>query len=405
MSEKVTVPDQAPGYEDHSRLVDIRRLRRLIDVGRNVVSQLDLEAVLGHVLEAARDLTGARYAALGILDPDRKGLERFITLGIDDETRARIGHLPEGHGVLAVLIDDPQPLRLRDVSRHTRSWGFPPHHPPMKTFLGVPVMVRGQPYGNLYLTEKRGGEFDEADEESVVVLADWAAVAIANAHSVAEDRLRRTMEASERERRYWARELHDETLQGLGALRVLLASALRRGSPEALTSAASQAVDELSGEIYKLRALITELRPAALDELGLAVAIEALAERSSATAGLQIHSDVALEPRGASGDCLAPELESTVYRLVQEALTNVIKHARAEHVDLRVAETNGRIEVSVRDDGVGFSPAAEQTGFGLVGMRERLAIVGGTLEISSTPGEGTALRAELPPSAPAGVGT
>jgi signal transduction histidine kinase len=395
------MPDEVLSDEDLRRLIDVRRLRRLLDVGRSLVSQLDLEAVLERVLEEARDLTGARYAALGILDPNRTGLERFITLGVDGETRAKIGHLPEGHGVLGVLISDPRPLRLRDVSRHPRSFGFPAHHPPMRTFLGVPITVRGQAWGNLYLTEKQGDdEFDELDEESVVVLADWAAIAIANAHSVAEDRLRRTMEASERERRYWARELHDETLQGLGALRVLLASALRRGSPEALNGAVSEAVDELAGEIDKLRALITELRPAALDELGLAAAIEALAERSSLTAGLQIHSDLALEHHGGSGARLSPELESTVYRLVQEALTNVVKHARAERVDLRVGEENGRIDVSVRDDGVGFDPAARAPGFGLVGMRERLAMVGGTLQIDSSPGKGTELRAELPLSHP-----
>ncbi|HSF02593.1 MAG TPA: GAF domain-containing sensor histidine kinase [Solirubrobacterales bacterium] len=394
------MPDEVLSDEDLRRLIDVRRLRRLLDVGRSLVSQLDLEAVLKRVLEEARDLTGARYAALGILDPDHKGLDRFITLGVDDETQARIGHLPEGHGVLGVLISDPRPLRLGDVSGHPRSFGFPAHHPPMRTFLGVPITVRGQAWGNLYLTEKRGDdEFDELDEESAVVLADWAAIAIANAHSVAEDRLRRTMEASERERRHWARELHDETLQGLGALRVLLASALRRGSPEALNGAVGEAVDQLAGEIDKLRALITELRPAALDELGLVAAIEALAERSSLTAGLQIHSDLALEG-GGSGARLSPELESTVYRLVQEALTNVVKHARAERVDLRVVEENGRIELSVRDDGVGFDPAARAPGFGLVGMRERLAMVGGTLQIDSSPGKGTELHAELPLSRP-----
>jgi len=386
-----------------SQPLDEARLRRLIEVGRSLVSQLDLEAVLRRVLEAARDLTGARYAALGILDPRRERLERFIALGVDEATRKRIGRPPEGRGVLGILISDPKPLRLADVGEHAQSFGFPEHHPPMKTFLGVPILIRGQAYGNLYLTEKRGGNFDEADEESVVILAEWAAIAIENARSVAEDRLRRTMEASERERGHWARELHDETLQGLGALRVLLASALRRGSPETLSRAVSEAVDELAAEIDKLRALITELRPAALDELGLTAAIEALAERSSATGGIEIRGEVSLDPDGDSGERLSPELESTVYLLVQEALTNVVKHARAERVDLRVAAADGRITVEVRDDGVGFDPAAATSGFGLIGMRERLAITGGNLEISSSPGQGTELRAELPLAADSGA--
>src|SRR5215208_3016991 len=375
--------------------LDEARLRRLIEVGRTLVSELDLETVLRRVLEAARDLTGARYAALGILDSDRERLERFITLGIDQETRARIGNLPEGHGVLGVLISDPKPLRLTNVSDHNRSYGFPDHHPPMSTFLGVPILIRGQAYGNLYLTEKEDGEFDERDEESVIILADWAAIAIANARSVAEDRLRRTMEASERERKYWARELHDETLQGMGALRILLASALRRGTPETLELAVGGAVDELLAEIDKLRGLITELRPAALDELGLPAAIEALAERSSTTGGLEISGDTSLS-RGGEAQRLSPELESTIYRLVQEGLTNIVKHARAERAEIHVSAHDGRVFVEVSDDGVGFDPNVRGPGFGLMGMKERLELVGGTLDVSSAVGRGTTLRAEVP---------
>ena len=162
-------------------VVDEHRLQRLIDVGRVLVSELDLEVVLKRVLEVARELTGARYAALGILDERRKALERFLTLGIDDETRAVIGDLPRGRGVLGILISDPKPLRLDKVGEHPRSYGFPPGHPPMGSFLGVPILIRGEAYGNLYLTEKEGGEFSEADEQSAVILADWAAIAIDNA--------------------------------------------------------------------------------------------------------------------------------------------------------------------------------------------------------------------------------
>jgi two-component system, NarL family, sensor histidine kinase DevS len=380
------------------------RLRRLIQVGRTVVSELDLESVLGAVVDAARELTGARYAALGILNADRDALERFITLGIDQEARTRIGHLPEGHGVLGVLITDPKPLRLSNVGDHPRSYGFPEHHPPMSTFLGVPIVIRGQAYGNLYLTEKEEGEFDEVDEESVVVLADWAAIAIDNARSIAEDRLRRTMEASERERKYWARELHDETLQGLGALRILLASALRRGTPEALSEAVGEAVEELLEEIEKLRALITELRPAALDELGLSAAIEALAERSSVSGGIEIKGDVSLSATK-EGQRLTPELESTIYRLVQEALTNVVKHARAARAEIKVTSIGNEIAVEVTDDGTGFDPAVHPPGFGLTGMKERLELVGGRLSIESAVGRGTTVRAAVPVTGSSTVAT
>ena len=162
--------------------LDEHRLARLIDAGRSLLSELDLETVLERVLQTAGELTGARYVALGVLDEARRELAQFLTRGIDDDTHRAIGDLPRGRGVLGVLIDDPRPLRLADVGDHPRSYGFPPGHPPMRTFLGVPVLIRGQACGNLYLTEKADGEpFTAEDEEAVVVLADWAGIAIENA--------------------------------------------------------------------------------------------------------------------------------------------------------------------------------------------------------------------------------
>ncbi|MCW3010338.1 MAG: sensor histidine kinase, partial [Solirubrobacterales bacterium] len=167
---------------DAAAILEPERLRRLIEVGRGLLGELRVEAVLERVLQTARELTGAQYAAVGVLDEDRQQLSRFITAGIDEDARRTIGSLPHGRGVLGVLIKEPHPLRLHDVAAHPRSYGFPAGHPPMATFLGVPVRVRGRAWGNLYLTEKAGGgDFDEADEASVVVLADWAALAIENA--------------------------------------------------------------------------------------------------------------------------------------------------------------------------------------------------------------------------------
>jgi len=162
--------------------VDDDRFRRLIDVGSNLLSELDLEAVLQSVVEAARELTGARYAALGVLDRERRELERFINVGIDEETRRQIGNLPRGRGILGELIREPVPLRLRDINEHPHAYGYPPGHPPMHSFLGVPIAVRGEIYGNLYMTEKQGAdEFDEPDEEAALTLATWAGIAIENA--------------------------------------------------------------------------------------------------------------------------------------------------------------------------------------------------------------------------------
>ncbi len=538
-----------------------------MEVGRGLVSNLELETVLNRLVEVGREVTGARYAALGILDEDRRELERFIAIGIDDETRVAIGELPRGHGVLGELIRDPKPLRLQNVGDHPRSYGFPTAHPQMKSFLGVPVMIRGEAFGNLYLTEKETGSFDQADEEAAMILADFAAIAIENARlythaesqrselarsvrgleatteiaralegemnlshmleliakrgrtlvdakwlvilladeggsfevaavagdvssgrvgsrieqpdtlvqqvlrqgrtlrvtdlsgalvaalgnvpnaddpavfipftlrsrrsgmlvtsddvapgrplsaddvrllealaasaatavntaqSVAADRLRHSIEASERERRRWARELHDETLQGLGGLQVLLSSALR-GSSDALAAAAREAVKQIGEEIGNLRALITELRPAALDELGLVPAIETLAQRTAIAEELTLETNIDLgleaDPR------LAQDVESTLYRLAQEALTNVIKHARARRVEMSLVRHDSSVELIVSDDGVGFDPSNAGNGFGLVGMRERVTLAGGRLEIDSKPGEGTTLKANLP---------
>ena len=172
-----------------------------VRLARDVLSELDLEVVLRRVLESARELSGARYAALGVTDQSQSELERFITIGIDEDDRERIGDLPKGRGVLGELIAHPVPLRLADVGAHPHSYGFPPDHPPMKTFLGVPVLIGGVPFGNLYLTEKAGGEeFTEADEQTIMLLAEFAGLAIDHARrysrlDVQHTELKRTVDA------------------------------------------------------------------------------------------------------------------------------------------------------------------------------------------------------------------
>jgi len=546
---------------------DDHRLVRLIEVGRSLLSELDLDIVLDRVLETARDLTGARYAALGILDERRRELAQFLTRGVDEETHRAIGDLPRGRGILGLLIEEPCPLRLADLGDHPRSYGFPPGHPEMRGFLGVPILIRGEAWGNLYLTEKAGGDFEQEDEEAVVVLADWAAIAIENARlyrtvdarraeleravrgfeatatiaravggetnldrvlelivkrgralveardviilllegdelrlaagagslavpdgvtvaladspigavlrqrhaeriadpegrigvrlatlgvpdaeaalivplvyrgtalgaliafdrltgevgfsrddehlleafaasaatavatakTVEADRLRKSIAAAEAERRRWARELHDETLQGLGGLKVVLSGASRLDDVEAMRRAIGDAVGHVTAEIENLRALITELRPAALDQLGLLPALTSLLQRTADTTGLEIDRDLVL-PR--DDGRLAPELETTVYRLVQEALTNVVKHADAHRVVVRVHAVGGHVDVLVADDGrgLGATPGAGP-GFGLVGMRERVELGGGELRVEPAEPRGTQVRARLP---------
>jgi signal transduction histidine kinase len=554
---------------DAAITMDAKTLTRLIDVGRGLLSELDLDALLARMLEVARELTGAQYAAVGIMDERREGLERFLTSGIPAGERAAIGDLPRGHGVLGLLIEDPHPLRLADVGAHPRSYGFPLSHPPMGNFLGVPILVRGEAWGNLYLTGKPGGDFTDSDEKAMVVLADWAAIAVANARLYSDvaarrDQLERTVRAldttaeissaiggeielarilellakrgralvaartaviilvsggqlevaaaagivpdglvgrrasseewalgvvlrsnrperlndldrhagrlfaaeldatagilvpllhrgravgllaafdrledgpefsadderllqafaataatavatgqnvmshsmqgsiraSEAERRRWARELHDETLQELGGLRVLLSAARRSTDPERLDEALGQALDLVTGGIANLRALIADLRPAALDDIGTGAALSGLVERVRATSGLPIELTVDLSfEAGRVASRHVSELEEAIYRIVQEALTNAVKHANAQRVWIEVREANASVTIVVGDDGQGFDPGVAATGFGLVGMRERTMLAQGTLEVRSADGTGTVLEVSLP---------
>jgi signal transduction histidine kinase len=262
----------------------------------------------------------------------------------------------------------------------------------------VPLVFRGMAHGVLAAFDRRGGpEFTAEDERLMAGFAASAAAAVATAKSVAEDRLRLSIEASEQERKRWARELHDDTLQGLAGLGVMLGSALRSGSEEGTQKGVEGAIEQIREEADKLRALIAELRPAALDEIGLRAAVEGLVERTASTQGLDITAEIALSSDAVGAARLAPDVESTAYRIVQEGLTNVAKHAEAAKAEIEIAEADGRLEVAVRDDGRGFEPTAPRTGFGLTGMRERVEMLGGTLAVESSPaGLGTLVRASLP---------
>ena len=375
------------------------QLRRLLDVGRALVAELDLEALLARVLVAARDLTGARYAALGILDKDKGRIERFLNLGFDAETKERVGNLPQGRGVLGELIRHPEPLRLSRVGDHPRSYGFPPGHPPMDSFVGVPIRIRGEAFGNIYLTEKPGDTgFTQNDEAMLVVLADWAAVAIHNTRVHERDRVRMAIEASEQERRRWAMELHDETLQDLGALKVMIEGALGRGDAGAMKRALGNSSNQLEHSIAALESMIQELRPATLDALGVAAAVETLHERIASRSGIRIGSHIDLGPdRDGSGARLPHQLEATIYRVVQEATNNSAKHSGAGRISVSITEARGQVTVFVEDDGKGFVPAdGSGERFGLHGMRERVDLVGGEMEIDSAPGKGTRVEVHLP---------
>ena len=540
------------------------RLRVLVDAGIALSSELSLDALLQQLVEKAALLTGARYAALGVIDQSGTGLERFLTTGVDAETHAAIGDRPKGRGILGVLIREAKPLRLADLAADPRSVGFPPDHPPMRTFLGVPILLRGVAYGNLYLTEKDGGaEFTEDDEELIQLLAAQAAVAIENtrlyetstrwlrhleslneiggalagelelepllglvarrlrslvqarivlialpetggdrlriaaadgedsdaygivgtgleldasktgrvlqrgrservdsvlddpeidqqvarrlgvrsalyvpliargrpigvvvvhdklgpattfgdedlrlaeslavraatavelSERVSRDTVRRVVEAQETERARLARELHDETGQALTSILLGLKSLDERVESAEGRAAVAELRELVVSTLQDVRRLAVELRPAALDDFGLVPAIERLLDTIAAQSGL----DVDLQSR--LGDRRLPaEAETALYRIAQEAMTNVLKHADARTVRVRLSPSESGVTLVVQDDGTGFDPAGVQDGsVGLIGMRERIALVGGRLTIESTEGAGTMLSAEVP---------
>jgi len=535
------------------------RLRAIVGAGVALASELSLDVVLQRIVETAADLTGARYAALGVIDASGQALERFVVTGIDPQTQEAIGDVPRGRGILGALIEDAKPLRLDDLTEDPRSVGFPPHHPQMRSFLGVPILLRGVAYGNLYLTEKAdGAPFTDEDEELTTLLSSQAAVAIENARlyeaatrwlnqleslneisnalasevdlsrlldliaarlrelmharivlialpvpdgsliiratdgegsdelrgvrlerersktgrvlerrrservdsliddiemdqeagrrmgartgvfvpmmlrdraigvisahdkegadarfsdedvrlaeafagraavavdlseRVASDALRRVVSAQELERQRLARELHDETGQALTSILLKLKTFEDIGDAERLAEATSELREIVVATLQDVRRLAVELRPKALDDFGLVPAIERLVGTFREQTGIEVD----LESRLGS-DRLPREIETTLYRITQEALTNVVKHAQAKHVSIVLTRRDGSVAALIEDDGRGISEAGRD-GLGLLGMRERIALVDGRLEVESSPGSGTTVSVEVP---------
>jgi signal transduction histidine kinase len=541
-----------------ARMTETDRLRGLLDAGIALSSELSLDDLLLRLVQTAADLTGARYAALGVINAEGTGLERFLNTGIDHETVARIGELPRGRGILGALIEDARSLRLESIADDPRSVGFPPHHPPMRGFLGVPILLRGRAFGNLYLTEKASGPFTAEDQALVETLASQAAVAIENARlyeaatawsqqleainevgtalateidlarlleliarrlraligarlvtialpagdgtlrveaadgsgaeeiiglqlervdsksgrvlarrraervdsladdpeidagaieqlraasglyvpliaagkaigvivahdklgpdprfsdadlrvaetfapraavavdlsaRVAGDALRRVVEAQELERQRLARELHDQTGQELTSILLGLKGVEEAGSDRERTEALASVREQVVETLHAVRRLAVELRPKALDDFGLAAALERLRDTFSERTGLRVELESHI------GDRLPSDVETALYRIVQEALTNIVKHAQARSVSIVLARTARSVTAVVEDDGRGFSPTDRFDGLGLLGMGERLALLGGKLKIESSPGAGATIVAEVP---------
>lgn len=372
------------------------RQRALVEAGIALSSELELDAILDKLVRTAAELTDARYAALGVLARGHQHLERFITVGVTDEERAAIGPAPRGRGILGVLIDDARPLRLHDLTRDPRSSGIPPNHPPMHSFLGVPIMLRGVAFGNLYLAEKYGGDFTEEDEEVTTLLAAQAAVAIGNARRVERDALAHVVRAQEAERRRLARELHDGTGQALTSVLLGLSSVEHAPDLASARTAASSLRELVVSTLRDVRQLAVELRPKALDDFGLDPALRRLGQSVRETSGVDVQVESLIGHAR-----LAADVETAVYRIVQEALSNVVRHAHADRVSIVATRRAGSVSLMIEDDGRGFEVDRQVEGMGLAGMRERVGLLDGAIEIESAAGKGTTIAIELPLREPA----
>jgi hypothetical protein len=343
-----------------------------------IAGDLRSDAVLERLVEAARGLAGARYAALGVPDEAGDGFSRWISAGLTDEEIDAIGPLPRTHGLLGAALSDPDAFRSEDVRADPRFQGWwPPAHPDLDAFLAVPIVFRGDVVAAFYLANKDSG-FTPDDERLVGELAAHAAVLIEHA---------RLYEASQElsvleERNRLARELHDALTQSLFGLRLRLEAGDVTG--------AGGILEEVFAE---LRSLILQLRPPALEVDGLVPTLAKHLDVVGRTHGLAIRLDATT-----TGD-LASDVAHALFRIAQEAVTNVVRHADATDVTVSVGRDGDRVVLSVTDDGVGFDPegrAISARRLGLVSMRERAAEQGGTLAIESSPGAGTTVRAEVP---------
>jgi signal transduction histidine kinase len=360
-----------------------QQLRRLLASVLTIGSDLDLHTVLHTIVAAAADLVSARYGALGVLDPTGTRLSDFITTGIDEETHARIGALPQGHGILGVLIIDPRPLRLPDLRLHPDSFGFPPNHPVMTSFLGVPIVVRGEVFGNLYLCDKTDGElFTDLDEELAVGLAAAAGVAIQNARLHARAAKSATIEDRDR----IARDLHDTVIQRLFAVGLSLQSTLRLVHEPTVVSRLTAAVDDLDATVRDVRAAIFELHTPRV--AGRSVRQELIKLCAESARGLGY--DPVLRFDGPIDSALDDDVAEDVFAVVREALSNVAKHARAHSANVLVELHSGELTVKVLDDGIG--PSREHlTGRGMANLRERAHARRGELSVAAREPSGTEL--------------
>ena len=369
---------------------------------RAIAGELDLGRVLQIIVDSVRDLVDARYAALGIVDGGGR-IERFITSGISPEDRERIGSPPRGNGLLGLIVREARTYRIPDIGLHPDAYGFPDGHPPMRSFLGVPVRTGGQPVGNFYLTDKNGAdEFSEQDQRLVEMFALHAAIAIQNARLHA--RVRQLAVLDERLR--IGRDLHDGIIQSLYAVALSLedVSDLMAEDPADASARIDRAIDRLNSSIGEIRTFIVGLGSNAT-EIAIGARLAGLADELLLSSGAPMSLDLDLTDVGEVDARLDAEAATQLLQMAREALSNAIRHSGAPQARLSVHVIEGDVVLTVEDDGRGFDRTVPPRAghLGLANLHDRAVSVGGSLEISSRPGSGTRIIVRLPTSSPENI--
>lgn len=394
-------PPSETASEDFSVVAAIDALEAAT---RAIAGELDLDRVLQLIVDSVRDLVHARYAALGIIDASGR-IERFITSGITPEERARIGSPPRGHGLLGLIIREARAYRIPDISKHPDSYGFPPQHPSMRSFLGVPVRTAGSAIGNFYLTDKHRTDgraveaFSEQDQRLVEMFALHAGIAIQNARL--HDRVQRLAVLDERLR--IGRDLHDGIIQGMYAVALSLEDVpdLMSEDPPEAAARVDRAIDRLTGTIGEIRTFIMGLGADAT-QIAIGSRLAGLADELLLSSGARMALDLDLADVGEVDERLSPEAANQLLQIAREALSNAIRHSGAPRARLSLRAQDDEAVLSVEDNGRGFDATGPRGAghFGLANLRDRATAVGGRLEISSRVGAGTRIIVRLPLSNP-----